>query len=622
MGSTFTITSITVGGHPERRDSTVSFRRGLNVICGPSNSGKSWVLHCIDYMFGSKAGDFSLTASDGYTHVIMTVDTGEGTLTLRRPIGIGHNDVTVDSSDSRVQSGTYKCGNASANSLPLSHVWLKLIGFDDPERFNIIRNKDYLGGALTWRIFAHALYADETSISKSEPILLPPQKTGDTAFKSALATLIAGRSFSDISCEEPPAMKRRNNNAVIAYLETRPEAIRSRMDFIDRTLDTGDSEPLREEFDALDGEIVGMQESLRKATADGRRIMSCLHEARDHIAEADMLRRRYEELASSYNARLQRFDFVVEGLELTDRYPRPMICPVCNQVLPDDEQTEIIHPSKEERDLLQAKLAGLMQTMDELDAERERYVKRERELVGRSKSVDDVIRRLLSRLDELKGKVDDHNAVISMRGERQRLEAELDEVRGEIERRKTMTFPKGDFDAFEHYPSDFWDVMSGILLDTLGACGFPRLKDARLSRELFDVVVNGKEKKREGKGYRSFVNTVLLLSLHDYFASAHATYDPGILMIDTPLLGLDDPQQDPELKEMRETIPAALYDYLASKNEVGQLFIVDNTKFMPDLDGLEGRCNIVRFTKRTNDGRYGFLLDATDDDFKDGSEEG
>ena len=44
----FWISSITVAGHPTRRDSSVGFESGLNVIYGPSNSGKSWVLQCID----------------------------------------------------------------------------------------------------------------------------------------------------------------------------------------------------------------------------------------------------------------------------------------------------------------------------------------------------------------------------------------------------------------------------------------------------------------------------------------------------------------------------------------------------------------------------------------------
>lgn len=621
MKPAFTIESIMVTGHPNRRDSVVSFKTGLNVICGPSNSGKSWVLNCIDYMFGAESKDFHLKENDGYTHVVMTVKTDEGSITLRRPIGTGHNDVVVDSRDQRIQSGSYKCGKVSANTLPLSHVWLKLIGFTSPEDLVVIKNKEYLGRSLTWRTFSHILFADESSISKRESILLPSQNTSVTAFKSSLATLLSGRDFSAEQSDESPETKKQANNAVIAYLETRPRSIQSRINIIKQMLSNDDSSLLANEIDQLGNELTQVQNSIRFATTHGQHIVSDLQRIRESIAESDMLERRYSELASSYHAGLDRFDFVVEGRELTDRYPVPMLCPVCDQVLPVDAQTEIVRPSKEERDLLQAKLDGLLQTMNEMKETRQQYVQREYELVARSKAIDELVKgKLLPQLDGLKGKLGAYKAMVSLQAEREQLENELEEVQAEIERRKAIPFPKGEFSPLDYYPADFWNRMSELLLDTLGACAFPNLKEARLSSRSFDAVINDKVKSREGKGYRSFVNTVVLLALHEYLASELSAHNPGFLMIDTPLLGLDDPQQDPELQEMRETIPAALYDYLADNNKIGQMIVADNIKFMPDIRGLENRCNIIRFTKQSSVGRYGFLLDATDNDFIDAQE--
>ena len=57
---------------------------------------------------------------------------------------------------------------------------------------------------------------------------------------------------------------------------------------------------------------------------------------------------------------------------------------------------------------------------------------------------------------------------------------------------------------------------------------------------MFDATINGKSKSRRGKGYSSFVNTAVMLSLHDYLASDEASHNPGLLVIGTPLLGLDD----------------------------------------------------------------------------------
>lgn len=42
---------IVSGGGKE--PSVLEFDEGLNIICGPSNTGKSYILECIDYLFGS-----------------------------------------------------------------------------------------------------------------------------------------------------------------------------------------------------------------------------------------------------------------------------------------------------------------------------------------------------------------------------------------------------------------------------------------------------------------------------------------------------------------------------------------------------------------------------------------
>ena len=47
------------------------------------------------------------------------------------------------------------------------------------------------------------------------------------------------------------------------------------------------------------------------------------------------------------------------------------------------------------------------------------------------------------------------------------------------------------------------------------------------------------------------------------------------------------------------------------------MIIADNTKFMPDIEPLKDRCNLIVFMKREGEGRYGFLLDAQDEDLID-----
>ena len=76
------------GGH---KASVIDFRPGLNFVLGPSNTGKSLVMDCMDYVFGftpkknrpSKIVDNSY----GYDRIALHLATDRGTVVLERKIG-------------------------------------------------------------------------------------------------------------------------------------------------------------------------------------------------------------------------------------------------------------------------------------------------------------------------------------------------------------------------------------------------------------------------------------------------------------------------------------------------------------------------------------------------------
>lgn len=132
-------------------------------------------------------------------------------------------------------------------------MWLKLIGYDDPENLKIIKNQNLETQALTWRTFWHALYADEDRISTKKPILLPLQTSAQPAFKCALASLITGKDYAAYARDESVETRKLRNNAIIAvqaereqHLE-RKQAIKDKLEERkNRTLPKGNFNPLDE----------------------------------------------------------------------------------------------------------------------------------------------------------------------------------------------------------------------------------------------------------------------------------------------------------------------------------------------------------------------------------------
>jgi hypothetical protein len=80
-------------------------------------------------------------------------------------------------------------------------------------------------------------------------------------------------------------------------------------------------------------------------------------------------------------------------------------------------------------------------------------------------------------------------------------------------------------------------------------------------------------------------------------------FTPGLLIIDTPLLGLDQGVDDAAPESMR----TALFRYFMNNQSEGQLIVVENIEHIPNLDFEKAGATVTTFTKGRFEGRYGFL---------------
>lgn len=117
------------GGH---EPSVIDFGPGLNFVLGPSNTGKSLVMDCIDYAFGfmpTKARPSKIVEnSNGYECVALHLATGKGTVVLEREIG--DSEVSVSGTDPTVDAGRYSVSHRAKKNI--NSVYLHLLGIDEP----------------------------------------------------------------------------------------------------------------------------------------------------------------------------------------------------------------------------------------------------------------------------------------------------------------------------------------------------------------------------------------------------------------------------------------------------------------------------------------------------------
>ncbi|MEZ2122367.1 hypothetical protein [Corynebacterium sp. CCM 9203] len=134
--------------------------------------------------------------------------------------------------------------------------------------------------------------------------------------------------------------------------------------------------------------------------------------------------------------------------------------------------------------------------------------------------------------------------------------------------------------------------MRKIMTDILQTAHFMGMDRVFFDKDTVDIEVAGYPKKDEqGKGYSAYFNTVLMLAFHRYLRERRSPHYPGVLIIDSPLKGIDQGGVE-AAGSMRE----GLFTYLMRKAADQQIIIQENTDKVPGVDrDLVG--NLIEFTK-------------------------
>ena len=142
---------------------SVEFQKGLNIIYGPSDTGKSYIAETISFMTGSQT--CRIDPATNYNHVALNVD--GYTVKMERKMEGGN--FTVTSSYHGIDSGTYTPTAQGNNSI--SDVWLAVMGIKD--RQQILKSAEYAHQTLSIRTMFHLYDVDEDNIARKDSILLP-----------------------------------------------------------------------------------------------------------------------------------------------------------------------------------------------------------------------------------------------------------------------------------------------------------------------------------------------------------------------------------------------------------------------------------------------------------------
>lgn len=601
----FYIDKLTVsgGGH---KTTVIDFKPGLNFILGPSNTGKSLVMDCLDYAFGftpkknrpSKIVDNNY----GYERIALHLVTANGTVILERKIG--DTKISVSGTDPTVDHGTYSVGHKAKKNI--NAVYLHLLGIDEVHSVRSAE-KGSKTQDLTWRSMLHLFFIRQADVARESSALLAPGSVGHTASAAVLLYLLTGQDANDLAADEDPKISEAKKKALIGYIQEKVDEFSRRREALEETLSSSNIKDPRSSVEQVRKEIAELQAQVDEATRESQQLMSQIYEWNGKLSESRTVGHNFAVLRQQYQSDIRRIGFIVDGAATVSPVRKKVKCPICGEETERVQDTSFIDASAAELEKIKRHLSELSDAQHSVEHQQETIIATICTLEEKKKTIDTLIsEQLQPRLSVFEEELEQQLSLI-------RLTSELEIVRQNETQYRSELFNKETEEASEPskhniYEDYDYDIIHGFeekLREILQASKIGGAASARLNMENFDIEIGGfKKSVSMGGGFCGILNTITTLAMSGYLIDLDRNA-PGFYAVDSSLTQLS----EAEHKEQSDTIKQNFIEYLIAKAHERQVIIVEQIKRMPFVpeENEEAGIHVVRFSRNKNEGRYGFL---------------
>lgn len=588
--SSFYIKKLSLSGD-NVKTSSIEFTNNLNIICGPSDTGKTYILECIDFIFGCDNKNFPLNKNTGYDTVNMEIATSCGDIFLKR--NFEENHIYVKSNNPQIESGKY---SKTKSKLYIGDLFLKLMGINSPPK--IIKNQNFDRQSLTFRTFLHTFFIEEDNVSQRESILFKRKESANTAILSSLLYLITGNFFENFDQQEDKKIRQTRKNALMDYINYNLSYLSAREKEISK-IETCDVELLQKKIDSILNEITQKEGEITAATIKSKDLSQEIYRLNDELAQCSILASRYENLRSQYMSDIKRLTFIVEGQVNGYDFRAETSCPICYGSLPKIKEPSFIEASNVEVNKLLLKIKDLDNAENDLICELNNLQEKNLKLTKKRREIESLINsKLKPQINKLKETLDEYKLSIENHKESSIIKSFQDNMISDLQKLEVKYTCDMKYKPKEYFKKDFLNTINKKLQNILKCCFFENSNSVKFDLSSFDIMVSGKSKLTYGKGYRAFLNTIMALALREYLLE-HGKFCPRLLILDSPILSLIEKGEG----KASDSMKGALFKYLINHKNDGQTIIVENSIPEVNYDDV----NVIRFTKDEKSGRYGFL---------------
>lgn len=593
------------GGH---KSSSIDFIRGFNLIIGPSNTGKSFIMACLDYALGAmpKANHPSkvIDANEGYEFVTLEIKTANGDVTLKRKIG--DNKIEVTSSDTAVESGCYSVKSNTKKNI--NSVFLALLGINSDH--NILSSEAGDTQKLSWRTMLHFFFICQSDIARETSPFITPGWPASTPSKATLLFLLTGKDANNLQKPEDPEISKAKKKALISYIRDKLDNLSSRQESLEKIASQYEDMNITDAVNDLKKEMLNVQKQINTAVVKGHSIMSKIYNLNGKLAECETVIHSFSILHQQYQSDINRLEFIIDGGLATQKLTHVAHCPFCNSDITKTPNTKYIEASSAELEKIKSHLKGLYTANQSVEKKKQSIQTRIKVLEDEKNNIDVLISNELSpRLSEFQKELEDKMHLIQVFSELEFLRQTESQYRKELFDKENEEDPV----SVKHKIADYfdYDLVHGFeekLIKFLSASKVSGATTARLNMKNFDIEINNKGKASiMGGGYCALFNTITTYAMSEYIISKNG-YAPDFFITDSSLTQLSEPEQVKDIETIKHNFIRYLIDN-ALKRQVIMIEQKERMPFIPSENPKKG-IHVIEFTGSKNVGRYGFLNDV------------
>ena len=586
----------------------VEFRPGLNVVSGPSDTGKTFIIQCIDYMFGASKVPKAIPEAERYDIVRLSLRAKKVSrrIELERSLRGGDFKLLVEGQAERMLSAKHTAGDQGS----LSQYLLSLSGIAGKK---VRTNQQGKTRDVSFRDLARLILVDEEDVITERSPIHSGQFTTSTVESAVFRLLLTGVDDASMIANDDPKVAKGRQAGKAEMLELLLSNTRGRLSELQLP---GGEQDWR-------NHLAGMEAQAKEAEKDlaAEQQSAAVLEERRRVAWAEVrraesrgavlseLQQRFALLHEQYVSDSRRLESIAEaGTRLSQMSEER--CPVCG-ALSEHQEHEHRQAEADPEDVAQAcraeasKIATLITDLEVTrfenaariqllsaeaeDARRELRVVGE-ELQGRLKPRVELA---LRRFRDSQSQRDTYRRAMELLGRVNEFQVLLTEI-GETTVAAGIALPSAKVRADE--AEDF----SAEAESLLKRWQFPDLGRVTFSDVDQDLVISGRQRSSHGKGVRAIAHAAFNLALLSYCVKQSRPH-PGLVLVDSPLVVYREPDAD-EGSFSRE-VKDSFYKSVAEDFKESQVIIFENED--PPTD-VAASANVIQFTGAKH-GRRGFI---------------